>query len=57
MLYASETYLDSSISNDADNLEIPGYDLLREDCQSNTNYSYHRNSLPFKILGIQYLQE
>ena len=57
MLYASETYLDSSISNDADNLEIPGYDLLREDYQSNTNYSYHRNSLPFKILGIQYLQE
>ena len=24
----SETYLDSSISNDDDNLEIPGYDLL-----------------------------
>ena len=27
----SETYLDSSISNDDDKLEIPGYDLFRAD--------------------------
>ena len=27
----SETYLDSSISNDDNNLEIPGYDLFRAD--------------------------
>ena len=32
----SETYLDSSISNDDDNLEIPGYDLFRADHPSNT---------------------
>ena len=32
----SETYLDSSISNDDDNLEIPDYDLLRADHPSNT---------------------
>ena len=32
----SETYLDSSISNDDDNLEIPGYDLYRADHSSNT---------------------
>ena len=57
----SETYLDSSISNDDDNLEIPGYDLFRADHPSNTKRGsvciYHRNSLPLKILGTQYLQE
>ena len=33
MLYV---YLDSSISGDDDNLEIPGYDLFRADHPSNT---------------------
>ena len=32
----SETYLDSSISNDDENSEIPGYDLFRADHPSNT---------------------
>ena len=32
----SETYLDSSISNDDDNLEIPGYDLYTVNHPSNT---------------------
>ena len=57
----SETYLDSSISNNDDNLEIPGYDLYRADHPANTKRGgvciYHRNSLPLKILGIQYLHE
>ena len=57
----SETYLDSSISNDDDNLEIPGYDLFRADHPSNTKQGgvciYYRNSLPLKILNIQYLHE
>ena len=57
----SETYLDSSISNDDDNLEIPGYDLYRGDHSSNTKRGgfciYYRNSLPLKILGIQHLHE
>ena len=57
----SETYLDSSISNDDDNLEIPGYDLFRADHPSNTKRGgvciYYRNSLPLKILNIQYLHE
>ena len=57
----SETCLDSSISNDDDNLEIPGYDLYRADHPSNTKRDgvciYYRNSLPLKILGIQYLYE
>ena len=29
VLCLSEAYLDSSISNDDDNLEIPGYDFFR----------------------------
>ena len=57
----SETYLDSSISNDDENLEIPGYDLFRADHPSNTKRGgvciYYRNSLPLKILNIQYLHE
>ena len=54
-----EAYLDSSISDDDDNLEILGYDLFRTDHPSNTKQGgvciYHRNSLPLKILNIQYL--
>ena len=30
-----ETYLDSSIKSDNDNLEIPGYNLVRSDHPSN----------------------
>ena len=51
----SETYLDSSISNDDDNLEIPGYDLFRADHPSNTKRGgvcIYYNSLPLKILNI-----
>ena len=36
VIHLSETYLDSSISNDDYNLEIPGYDLFRADHPSNT---------------------
>ena len=57
----SETYLDSSIPSDDNNLEIPGYDLIRADHQSNSKRGnvcvYYRNSLPLKILDIFYLQE
>ena len=62
MFYAlSETDLDTRISNDDDNLEIPCYDLLRADHSSNTKRggvsSYYRNHVPLKILNIQYLHE
>ena len=61
VLCLSETYLDSSLSNDDDNLEIPGHDLYRVDYPSNTKRGgaciFYRNSLPLKILGIQYLHE
>ena len=57
----SETYLDSSISHDDDNLEIPGYDLFRADHPSNTKRStvsiHYRDSLSLKTLNIQYLHE
>ena len=57
----SETYLDSSIPSDDNNLEIPGYDLIRADHPSNSKRGcicvYYRNSLPLKILNIFYLQE
>ena len=57
----SETYLDSSIPSDDNNLEIPGYDLIRADHPSNSKRGgacvYYRNSLPLKIQDIFYLQE
>ena len=57
----SETYLNASISNDDDSLEILGYNLFRADHPYNTKRGgvciYYRNSLPLKILGIHYLQE
>ena len=37
IICSSETYLDSSIQSDTDNLEIPGYNLLRSDYPSNNN--------------------
>ena len=44
--------------NDDDSLEVPGYNLFR---LSNTKRGgvciHYSNSLPLKILGIQYLQE
>ena len=57
----SETYLDSSVSSDDDNLEIPGYDLFRTDHPSNTKrgsfWICYRNSLPLKIQNDPYLHE
>ena len=57
----SETYRDSSMPFDDNNLEIPGYYLIRVDHPSNSKRGgvcvYYRNSLPLKILDIFYLQE
>ena len=36
----SETYRDTSISNDDDNLEISGYDLLKVDHPSHTKRDF-----------------
>ena len=57
----SETYLDSSIPSDDNNLEIPGYGLIEADYPSNRKRRgvcvYYRNLLPLKILDVFYLQE
>ena len=57
----SETYLNPETSPDDDNLEIPGYNIIRKDHPSNTKRGgvcvYYKNTLPFKIINIKYLQE
>ena len=57
----SETYLDSSISSDNDNLELPGYNLVRADNPTNTKRGgvciYFHNCLPLKVINIQLLNE
>ena len=57
----SETYLHSETSPDDDNLEIPGYNIIRKDHPSNTKRGgicvYYKNTLPFKIINIKCLQE
>ena len=57
----SETYLDSDISDDDDNLKIAGYNLIWADHPSNTKRGgvciYYKHSLAFKLLNIHYLKE
>ena len=57
----SETYLDSSILHDDDNLQISGYNLYNEDHPLNVKRGgvciYYKISLPLKIKNIHYLQE
>ena len=57
----SETYLDSSISSDDDNLELPGYSLVCADNPTNTKRGgvciYYHNSFPLKVIDIQFLNE
>ena len=53
-----ESYLDSSISSNDSNLEVPGYTLPRADNPNNTKrgavYIYYLNSLPLKVLDFQF---
>ena len=57
----SKTYLNSKITFDDKNLEIPGYKLVREDHPSNSNCPvvcvYYKSSLPFRVINVKYLQE
>ena len=57
----SETYLNSEIPSDDKNLEIPGYNLVREDHPSNSKCGevcvYYKSSLPFRVINVKYLQE
>ena len=54
-------YLDSSIPSDDDNLALPGYNLVRVDNPTNTKRGsvciYYHNSLPLKVIDIQFLNE
>ena len=61
ILCLSETLLNSGISCDDNNLQLPGFDLIRADHPSNTKRGavciYYRNCLPLKLLNISYLNE
>ena len=55
----SETYLDSSVSSNDGNLEVPGYTLVRADNPNNIKRGgvciYYLNSPPLKVLDIYFL--
>ena len=57
----SETYLDSTVASDDENLEITGYNLVRSDHPANTKRGgvclYYKIYLPLRVLDIQYLNE
>ena len=54
----SETCLDSIISSNDGNLEVPGYTLVRADNPNNTKRGcvciYYLSSIQFEVLGIQF---
>ena len=56
-----KTYLDSTIPNNDDKLQIPGYTLIRSDHSSNTKRGgvcrYYKSSLPLRVINIGYLHE
>ena len=57
----SETYLDSTVLLDYDNLVIFGYNLIHSDHPSKTKRRcvclYYKNYLPLRVLNISYLKE
>ena len=57
----SESYLNSDTSSNDNNLNIPGYNMSRADHPSGNRrggvYIYYKESLPIKMLNINYLQE
>ena len=57
----SETYLNSSFPFDDDNLDIPGYIMIRVDHPANSKRGgvcmYYKNCLPLKVLDIRFLHE
>ena len=56
-----ETFLNSEILTDDENLRIPGYCIARIEHPSNTKRRgvcvYYKTSLPLKLLDMKYLQE
>ena len=57
----SETFLNSEIPSDDENLEVPGCNLVREDHPSNIKrggvWVYYKSSLPFRVINVKYFQE
>ena len=57
----SETYLDSTVPLDGDNLVISGYNLICSDHPSSTQHGgvclYYKNCLLLRVLNISYLKE
>ena len=57
----SETFLDSSIPVDDENLQIPGYISVRADHQSNSKSGgvllYYKRFLPIALINVNYLNE
>ena len=61
MILFASPHLNSEIPSDDENLEIPGYNLVREDHPSNSKRGgvcvYYKSSLPFRVIKVKYLQE
>ena len=57
----SESYLNSDTLSNDNNLNIPGYNMSRADHASGNRRGggciYYKESLPIKMLNINYLQE
>ena len=54
-------YLNPEIPSDDKVLQIPGYNLVKEDHPSNSKRGgvcvYYKNALPFRVINVKYLQE
>ena len=61
MICISETHLNSEIPSDEEKMEIPGYNLVREDHPSDSKRGevcvYYKSSFPFRVINVKYLQE
>ena len=57
----SETFLNSEILSNNENLVIPGYNIVRNDHPSDTKRGgvcvYYKQSLPLRVLDLNYLEE
>ena len=57
----SETYLDSSVSTDDGNLQIPGYSAVRTDHPLNAKQGgllvHYKSYLSLKLIDVKYLHK
>ena len=61
IICSSETYLNSETFSNNENLNIPGYNLIRVDHLSNDKrggvFIYFKESLPLRLYNVSYLNE